>query len=63
MSICACCNRPMEPDWAQEHNLCPVCWRSGCTAFHSKHSEGQLAVHEEKKLEKRKREHQAELEA
>lgn len=47
----------MEPDWAKDHNLCPVCWRSGCTAHHAEHSEGQLVVHEENQRKKRERQH------
>ena len=60
MSICACCDRPLEPEWAEENKLCPVCFRSKCTAFHAKHTSHELALHEENKVEQRRREYEQE---
>ena len=56
MTICACCNAVLETERAYDHNLCPVCERSGCNAFHAHHDEAHLEAQEERKLEDGKRE-------
>lgn len=32
MTSCTCCNRGLNPEWAEKHKFCGECLAKGCTA-------------------------------
>jgi len=45
--LCPCCNYPVDPEFAQDHNYCVVCWKARCSTLDEKHDETNLLNHHE----------------